>query len=145
MIESLLGQRQRFYVPQKDSLNNGGFQARLNLIFWQILRGKHSMGFPCGSADKEFTWNMGDVGPVPGLGRSPGEGNGQPLQYSSLENFMDCIVHGVSKNQTWLSNFHFYCDLKDSGKELNDNAWLMSLGCLCYLTRSQNHHQFCQQ
>ena len=44
----------------------------------------------------------------PGLGRSPGEGNSYPLQYSGLENFMDCIVHGVAKSQTQLSDFHFY-------------------------------------
>ena len=44
---------------------------------------------------------------IPGLGRSAGEGNGYPLQYYGLENSMDCIVHGVAKSQTWLSNFHF--------------------------------------
>ena len=42
---------------------------------------------------------------VPGLGRSPGEGKGYPLQYSGLENSMDCIVHGVPKSRTWLMNF----------------------------------------
>ena len=45
---------------------------------------------------------------IPGLGRSPGEGKGYPLQYSGLENSMDCIVHGVAKSQTWLSDFHFH-------------------------------------
>ena len=49
----------------------------------------------------------GDLGSIPGLGRSPGEGRGYPLQCSGLENFMDCIVHGVTKSQTRLSNFHF--------------------------------------
>ena len=44
---------------------------------------------------------------IPGLGRSPGEGKGYPLQYSGLENFMDCIVHGVAKSWTQLSDFHF--------------------------------------
>ena len=44
----------------------------------------------------------------PGLGRSSGEGKGYPLQYSGLENSMDCIVHGVAKSQTRLSNFHFH-------------------------------------
>ena len=44
---------------------------------------------------------------IPGLGRSPGEGKGYPLQYSGLENSMDCIVHGVTKSQTGLSDFHF--------------------------------------
>ena len=49
---------------------------------------------------------MGDLGLIPGLGRSPQEGKGYPLQYSGLENSMDCIVHGVTKNQTRLSDFH---------------------------------------
>ena len=51
--------------------------------------------------------NVGDLGSIPGLGRSPGEGNGYPLQYSGLENSLDCIVHGVAKSQTRLSDFHF--------------------------------------
>ena len=48
-----------------------------------------------------------DMGLIPGLGRSPGEGKGYSLQCSGLENSMDCIVHGVTKSQTWLSDFHF--------------------------------------
>ena len=51
---------------------------------------------------------MGDLGLIPGLGRSPGEGKGYPLQYIGLENSMDCIVHGVAKSQTQLSDFHFH-------------------------------------
>ena len=57
---------------------------------------------------------------IPGLGRSPGEGNGYPLQYSGLESCMDCIVHGVAKSWTQLSDFHFCqrslyaCYLKES-------------------------------
>ena len=47
-----------------------------------------------------------DLGSIPGLGRSPGEEKGYPLQYSGLENSMDYIVHGVTKNRTWLSDFH---------------------------------------
>ena len=54
------------------------------------------MGFPCGSAGKESTCNVGDVGLIPGLGRSSGEEKGYPLQYSGLENSMDYIVHGVT-------------------------------------------------
>ena len=49
----------------------------------------------------------GDLGSIPGLGRSPGERKGYPLQYSGLENSIDCIVHGAAKSQTRLSNFHF--------------------------------------
>ena len=67
-----------------------------------------NMGFPCGSADKESACSVGDLGLIPGLGRSPGEGNGYPFRYSGLENPMDCIVHGVAKSQTPLSNFHFH-------------------------------------
>ena len=58
------------------------------------------LGFPGGSAGKESACNAGDLGLIPGLGRSPGEGKGYPLQYSGLENSMDCIVHGVTKNWT---------------------------------------------
>ena len=67
-----------------------------------------NMGFPCGSAGKESACNVGDLGLIPGLGRSPGEGNSYPLQYFGLENSMDCIVHGVAKSQTRLSDFHFH-------------------------------------
>ena len=58
------------------------------------------LGFPCGSASKESTCNLGDLGSIPGLGRSPGEGKGYLLQYSGLENSTDCIVHGVAKSWT---------------------------------------------
>ena len=60
---------------------------------------------PCGSAGKESACSMGDLGSIPGLGRSSGEGKGYPFQYSCLENSMDCIVHGVTKNRTRLSDF----------------------------------------
>ena len=52
--------------------------------------------------------NAGDPGLIPGLEKSPGERKGYPLQYSGLENSMDCIVHGVAKSQTQLSDFHFH-------------------------------------
>ena len=55
------------------------------------------LGFPYGSSGKESACNVGDLGLITMLGRSPGEGNGYPLQYSGLENSMDCIVHGVTR------------------------------------------------
>ena len=58
------------------------------------------LGFSCGSAGKESTCNAGDLGSVSGLGRSPGEGKGYPLQYSGLENAMDYVVLGVTKSRT---------------------------------------------
>ena len=60
--------------------------------------------FPGSSVGKECACNAGDQGSIPGSGRSTGEGNGYPLQYSGLENTMD----GVTKSQTWLSDFHFH-------------------------------------
>ena len=66
------------------------------------------MSFPGGSVGKEFACNVGDLGLIPGLGRSPGEGNGSLLQYSGLENSMDCIAHEVAKSRTQLSDFHFH-------------------------------------
>ena len=53
-----------------------------------------SLGFPGGSAGNESTCNVGDLGLIPGLGRSPGEGIGYPRQYSGLENSMDCSPWG---------------------------------------------------
>ena len=58
------------------------------------------LGLPCGPAGKESACNAGDLGLIPGLGSSPGEGNGCPLQYSGLENSMDCVVPGVAKSRT---------------------------------------------
>ena len=68
------------------------------------------LGFPRGSAVKESARNAGDLGSIPGLGRSPGEGKGYPLQYPGLENSMDYTVHGVTKSWTQLTNFHFASD-----------------------------------
>ena len=51
--------------------------------------------------------DLRDTSLIPGLGRSPGEGNSYPLQFSGLENSMDCIVHGVAKSRTRLRDFHF--------------------------------------
>ena len=62
-------------------------------------------GFPGGSAGKESTCNVGDLGSIPRLGQSPEEGKGYPLQYSGLENSMDTIVHGIAKSWT---HFHFH-------------------------------------
>ena len=71
------------------------------------------LGFPGGSDGKVSARNVGDPGLIPGSRRSPGEGNGNPLQYSCLENSMDggawwATVHGVEKSQTRLSDFTFF-------------------------------------
>ena len=91
------------------------------------------LGFPCGSAGKESACNAGD--PVPGLERSPGEGKGYPLQYSGLENPMDCTVHGVAKSQTRLREHLIHLESCGSaGKESTCNAG--DLGSIHGLERS---------
>ena len=74
---------------------------RRALDFWVTL------GFTDSLVCKESVCDAGDPGSIPGSGRSPGEGKAYPLQYSGLENSMSCIVHGVAKNWTQLSDFHF--------------------------------------
>ena len=68
----------------------------------------HTLGFPGGSAGEESACNVGDLASIPGLRIYPGEGNSHPFQYSGLENSMDCIVYGVTKSRTQLSEFHFH-------------------------------------
>ena len=75
------------------------------------------LGFRCGSAGKESACNAEDPGLIPGSGRSPREGKGYTLQYSGLENSMGCIVHGVAKSRTRLSDFHIIEKLELSGRE----------------------------
>ena len=65
------------------------------------------IGFPDSLVGKESACNTGYLGSIPGLGRSPGEGKSYPLQYSGLENSIDCIVHGVANSWTQLSDFYF--------------------------------------
>ena len=77
---------------------------------WDFYRSLKLEDFPGGSEDKASACNLGDLGSTPGPGRSPGKGNGTPLQYSCLENSMGggawlAIIHGVAKSRTQLSNF----------------------------------------
>ena len=87
------------------------------------------MGFHVSSVGKESACNATDPGSIPGLGRSPGEGKGYPLQYSGLENSMDNAVHGVTKSWTPVRNFHFHFPYHiDNGIKNQD---LTGYGC-CY-------------
>ena len=81
---------------------------------------QHSRGFPCASAGKESTCSAGDLDSIPGLGRSPGEGKGSRLQYSGLENSMDCMVLGIAKSQIQLSNFH---SLTQEAQKASPRLW----------------------
>ena len=94
------------------SVSNRAYMVGQNLTTKEELMVIHlpNHWFPSGSDGKASACNVGNLGSIPGSGRSPGEGNGNPLQYSCLENSMDggawwATVHGVAKSQTWLSNF----------------------------------------
>ena len=84
-------------------------------------------GFPDISVGKESTCNLDDLGSILGLGRSPGEGNGNPLHHSGLEDSMDCIVHGVAKSrsrlslswQSWFWLVHIYLQISSVYKDTN--------------------------
>ena len=85
------------------------------------------LGFPGGSAGKESACNAGDPGSFPGLGRSPGEGKGYPLQSSGLENSMDCIILGVSQELdtteqlSWASGEIFKTQIRNALKVNTSN------------------------
>ena len=96
-----------------------GFDPQLGKIPWRRERLPTPVfrGFPGGSAGKESACNVEDLALIPGLERSCGEGKGYPLPYSGLENSVDCIVHGVTKSRTQLSDFHFHCGGRVGGTE----------------------------
>ena len=77
-----------------------------NRYLFSVHQTVFSLGFPRSSISKESACNAGDLGLLLGLGRSAGERKGCPLQYSSLENYMDCVVHKVAKSWTKLNDFH---------------------------------------
>ena len=85
----------------KESACNKGDPSSIpgQKILWRRdrLPSQAFLGFPCDSAGKESTCSAGVLGSIPGLGRSPGEEKGYPLQYSGLENSMDCVVYGVKR------------------------------------------------
>ena len=93
----------------ENPMDRGAWRTEVHSVTWSQTRLKCAgtpEGFPCGSGGKESACNAGDLGLIPGSGRSPGEGIGYPLQNPGLENSMDCIVYGVAKSQTQLSGFH---------------------------------------
>ena len=108
-----------------------GCGEKRTLVYWKLVHPSSKrirnklptpvfLGFPCGSACKESTCNEGDLGSIPGLGISRGEGKGYPLQCSGQENSVHCIVHGVAKSRTRLSNFHFFtCQKQYRGSSAN--------------------------
>jgi len=100
-----------------------GIQRRMTFLSLDILPPHHLSGLPWSSVGKESACNTGDPSLIPGLGRSPGERIGYPLQYSGLENSMDCIVHKVTKSWTQLSDFHFIIF-----QDLTNPSWASTAG-----------------
>ena len=97
----------------------------------------HLWGFPAGTVVKNSTANAGDVSSIPGSGRSPGEGNGNPLQYSCLENSMDrgawqATVLGVAKSWTWLSTQYSH-----------NRTFKFLLTSACYIEYSLKYSSLC--
>ena len=100
------------------------------------------MGFSCGSAGKQFTCNVGDLGSIHRLGRSPGKGKHYPLQYSGLENSKDCRVFGVAKSWTRLSNFQReLCQWNKSDRESQILYCILSLICGIKTNANENIQQ----
>ena len=90
------------------------------------------MNFPHSTVGKESTFTAGDLGSISGLGRSPGEGKGYLLQYSGLENSMDCIIHGVAKSRTRRNYFNvfFLLDKEQGRTRSGGTSGLYNLGSL---------------
>ena len=90
-------------LPQKGDdkhIGKGSKDLVHSFIYSSISPINTCSTFPESSVGKESTFNAGDPGLIPGLGRSPGEGKGYSLQYSGLENSMNCVVLGVTKSRT---------------------------------------------
>ena len=95
------------YSRLENSMEGGAWWAIVHGVAKsQIRLSDFTLGFPDSSAGKESACNAGDLGLIPELGRSPGQAKAYPLQYSGLENSMDCIVYGVAKSLTQLSDFY---------------------------------------
>ena len=107
---------------------------------WEILGWQ---ALPGDSEVKTSAWNAGDLGSIPGLGRSPGERNGNPLQYSCLENPVEggawwATVHGISKSQTRLNDFTF----TDAGKDLRQEEKGMTEDKMVWWHYQLDGHEF---
>ena len=92
-------------VEKLSGTNKQGRQESTKAVCYLLV----CLGFPCSSVSKESACSAGDPGSIPGLGRSPGERNGNPLQYPCLENLMDrgallAAIHGIAKSWSRLSN-----------------------------------------
>ena len=100
-------------VWNQKSTQKRGCRWVVRMRKWKESGQRHVTCFPGSSDSKESDCSAGDLGSIPGLGRSPEEGTSNPLQYSCLEKSMDlgawqATVHGVAKKWTWLSNFYFH-------------------------------------
>ena len=127
---TLYSHSEHIEIPEKSN-NNMIKEIKVGtslVIQWLRFHTPKALGFPGGSDGKASACNAGDRGLIPGSGRSPGEGNVNPLQYSCLENSMDrgawwATVHGVAKSPTWVTSLSFFSFLSF----LRQGAWVQSL------------------
>ena len=112
-----------FSTPEFKSINSLVLSFLYGPVLTSILTTQISHHFLGGSTGKESTHNAGDLGLIPGLRRCSREGTGYPLQYSGLKNSVDCIVHGVAKNWTHLSDFHFLTSIVTAEKAIPLTIW----------------------
>ena len=109
------------------------FNSWVRKIPWRMGRQPTPvfLGFPCGSAGKEFTWNAGDLGSIDELGRSPGEGKGYPLQYSGLEKSMDspwgCKVLDTIEQLSLLFSFKSSKQIIETSSKIFDIVTVLSV------------------
>ena len=108
------------WCPSKRQSKAGKGNVRMCFLEWSVW------GQVGGSASKESACNVGDLGLIPVLGRSPGEGNSYPLQYSGVENSMDCIVHGVAKSWTRLATFTHLPHTKHVGDMVTEKGYSLT-------------------
>ena len=140
MLLDILGLKYKYYITVLYQCRRPQFDSWVRKIHRrrERLPTPVFLGFPCGSAGRESACNEGDLDLIPGLGRSPGEGKGYSLQYSVLENSMDCIVRGVTKSQTPPSNFHFHSIQCLYSEEHKSTTTCRGCVCLTTCARSSN-------
>ena len=130
------------YTSPRPPFFNKETEAKKDLGSYLTVQGL--LGFPSGSDHKESACNAGDSGSIPGLGRSPGEENGKPLQCSFLENPMDrgawwAIVHRVRKSRTQVSDYHFHFLFNGMGGfrlRLDSGSWKLNF-CVVLLCKAK--------
>ena len=122
-----------YYILEKEMVTPLQYSCLESPMARGAWVGYYSVGFPGGSDSKESACNAGNLGLIPGSGRSPGEGNGNPLQYSCLENIVG--VHGITVGHNWATSTHIHY-----ARYLANNLYFMSYIWTLMITRQFFSH-----